>query len=1090
MWLFGQNAGLNFDSGNPVSFSGSQLNTVEGCSSIADENGALLFYTDGITVWNSQHQQMTNGVNLGGNPSSSQSGLIVPNPNDPTIYYLFTVGTNAVGSTGLPQNAGFKYYTVDMSLNGGLGDVVAGSVVNLSGGLSNSWTEKVTAVKTDNCDSYWAISLVNNTFYSYLVDGSGVAVTPVISTVSNSAGDVRGYLKIAPDGTKIVSANMNTGTYIYDFDNATGIISNGNQLNINGERGYGVEFSLNSKRLYISTGNFTAGSTENLYQFDLDLTTFNDVNNSRRLIHSYSNTRGALQLASNGKIYWASDGSNDNNKFISVINAPENLGSSVNYQHRSVSLGGRTCTQGLPPFIQSLFLPSVDIINNNPLQLATDLDLCDGDTFRLESNDVGTYPPTTTYEWTFNDNPIVPNVTTSYIDIDGITHGDGEYRVKIDFNDNTCQLLGVATITYHANPTINTPVSIKQCDDDTDGISLIDLTLFNDSISTDSAVQFSYFTDETDANNDTGAILDPVNYSTATNTLWVRVTNIDNCFKVARLDILVSATATAYNKTISKCDDFVDTSNNDYDGFSEFDLTQVETDVLNLFPASIQADLGIAYYKNINDAQLQANAINNPATYRNSIIFNERIYIRVNNNTNLDCAGLGIDLYIDLVVEPLPVVTEPTPKRGCDNGSGQFDFNTTGIINEVLGTQTGITLTFFDENDVQIPTASFFPNYTSTSQTIKIVATNNITNDVNGPCSKETTQEFIVDFIPIANTIPILQLCDDAPDGNDGMSVFDTSLIESAILGGSPADTEIHYYTNYYDLLLRTEILPTLPEFFNTATQTITAEVINTNNPNCVATTDIQFLIEEDSPIFDIYDQLLCLDQLPTPLMVSIENPMAIYTYYWENDKGEQVGDDTATIGITEAGEYTVTATSTSICDTTKTFTITESSIPQIETVTIFDDSPNNRVSVLVSGAGDYEFSLDNEAYVDGNELYGHIFYNVLEGAHTININDKNGCTPVVTKEIVVVRFPRHISPNHDGIYDTFSIYGGDAFAETNVVIYDRYGKTIANLKNNDSWDGLYLGKIASEADYWFVATFTDNLGKEYERKGHFSLKH
>ncbi|HIE45172.1 MAG TPA: hypothetical protein EYP87_03145, partial [Flavobacteriaceae bacterium] len=121
IWYFGNNAGLDFSNGDPTPLNNGQLSTVEGCSSFSDSNGDLLFYSDGITVYNKNHVVMQNGNNLGGNPSSSQSGLIVPSPGDPNIFYLFTVGTNAVGQTGYPQNAGFKYYTIDMTTNGGLG---------------------------------------------------------------------------------------------------------------------------------------------------------------------------------------------------------------------------------------------------------------------------------------------------------------------------------------------------------------------------------------------------------------------------------------------------------------------------------------------------------------------------------------------------------------------------------------------------------------------------------------------------------------------------------------------------------------------------------------------------------------------------------------------------------------------------------------------------------------------------------------------------------------------------------------------------------------------------------------------------------
>tara|TARA_B110000211_G_C14069015_1_gene549069 strand:- start:2194 stop:2424 length:231 start_codon:yes stop_codon:yes gene_type:complete len=42
IWYFGYNAGLDFNSGSPVLLSNGQLNTYEGCATIADNNGDLL----------------------------------------------------------------------------------------------------------------------------------------------------------------------------------------------------------------------------------------------------------------------------------------------------------------------------------------------------------------------------------------------------------------------------------------------------------------------------------------------------------------------------------------------------------------------------------------------------------------------------------------------------------------------------------------------------------------------------------------------------------------------------------------------------------------------------------------------------------------------------------------------------------------------------------------------------------------------------------------------------------------------------------------------------------------------------------------
>ncbi|WP_282053397.1 hypothetical protein [Maribacter luteus] len=77
IWYFGENAGLDFNTSPPTVLTNSAMIAPEGCSSIADTNGDLLFYTNGETIYNRNHQPMVNGIGLNGNVSSSQSVLIV-----------------------------------------------------------------------------------------------------------------------------------------------------------------------------------------------------------------------------------------------------------------------------------------------------------------------------------------------------------------------------------------------------------------------------------------------------------------------------------------------------------------------------------------------------------------------------------------------------------------------------------------------------------------------------------------------------------------------------------------------------------------------------------------------------------------------------------------------------------------------------------------------------------------------------------------------------------------------------------------------------------------------------------------------------
>ncbi|VAW11443.1 hypothetical protein MNBD_BACTEROID03-1338 [hydrothermal vent metagenome] len=121
-WCFGNGAGTTFnDDGTVSANTNGRLNTFEGCTTISDPAGDLLFYTDGITVYNQDHVVMENGNGLFGDSSSTQSAIIIPKPDDPDIYYIF------MGDTSIAENdvdRGLNYSEVDISLNGGNGAIV------------------------------------------------------------------------------------------------------------------------------------------------------------------------------------------------------------------------------------------------------------------------------------------------------------------------------------------------------------------------------------------------------------------------------------------------------------------------------------------------------------------------------------------------------------------------------------------------------------------------------------------------------------------------------------------------------------------------------------------------------------------------------------------------------------------------------------------------------------------------------------------------------------------------------------------------------------------------------------------------------
>ncbi|HPH83205.1 MAG TPA: hypothetical protein PL185_11560, partial [Flavobacteriales bacterium] len=146
-WFFGNGCGVSFNSGAPVAFANSNLNSAEGVSSISDATGNVLMYTDGLSLYNQNDVVMPNGSGLLGGNSSSQSAVIIRKPLSNNLYYLFTADQDA-------QPDGIRYSIVDMSLNGGLGNITATKNVL----LHTPATEKLTAVQHCNKRDVWIIA--------------------------------------------------------------------------------------------------------------------------------------------------------------------------------------------------------------------------------------------------------------------------------------------------------------------------------------------------------------------------------------------------------------------------------------------------------------------------------------------------------------------------------------------------------------------------------------------------------------------------------------------------------------------------------------------------------------------------------------------------------------------------------------------------------------------------------------------------------------------------------------------------------------------------------------------------------------------
>ncbi|MEO8151018.1 MAG: T9SS type A sorting domain-containing protein [Bacteroidia bacterium] len=443
IWYFGNYAGIDFNNGTPVALTNSAMYQMEGCSSIADSLGNLLFYTSGNNVWNKQHQMMPNGWALHGGLSSSQSALIVQQPGSYNLYYIFTADEEA-GSDG------FCYSIVDMNASGGLGDVIQKNVQ-----LLNQVTEKITACFDSTGLGVWVIThdWGNSSFLAYHLTSSGLNLVPTISNVgpliNGNIYNAIGCLQSNTTGSYLAMANENAYPdkfYLFNFDNSTGTISNQIILNvpalINGPYlPYGVAFSQNGEVLY---GTVHTPQVSILYQWDLSSGNAATINASILSIPDSSPLHevGAIALAPDKKIYCAKWQST----FISVINNPDIVGLGCNYVDSAIYLLGMQSYLGLPNFNVGIFKKAAPAIN----LMSTDTLFCEKHC--IDFYDLSTNSPTS-WQWLF---PGADSLTSTLQNPTNICYNIyGSYDVTlIACNAAGCDTLHLTNfINCYQNPT-------------------------------------------------------------------------------------------------------------------------------------------------------------------------------------------------------------------------------------------------------------------------------------------------------------------------------------------------------------------------------------------------------------------------------------------------------------------------------------------------------------------------------------------------------------------------------------------------------------------------------------------------------------
>jgi gliding motility-associated-like protein len=726
-------------------------------------------------------------------------------------------------------------------------------------------------------------------------------------------------------------------------------------------------------------------------------------------------------------------------------------------------------------------------------------------TFTIDTNSIDSYQWQLSTNGGTNWTNIVNNTTysgstTIILTVSNVTPSmvGYKYRVLLNKTGNSCGLLSDnATLTTYALPIISSPVILVQCDEDTDGISSFNLRQKENTISADATNHiFTYYTTLAAANNadNLQLINNPIAFVTSNTTVYCRVENSDGCFRVAQMNLVVSVTQIPASFQIPssyKCDDFLDAINDDRDGVSEFNFSNVTS--------SIQAILTnpsaytIKYYKSEadflseTDASGNSLAITNTANYRNIGYPNlQTIWVRVESNLDNSCYGF---ITFNLIVESLPFANSVNALnliRHCDdNQDGIYGFDTSGIEALVLNGQTNVSVNYFKSNGIQLSSPLPNPFNVNGSEIISIRVTNNTTMVTTGPCYDQINLQFIVDDLPEAFAVSqnLTTACDNEfdPINQDGIYSFDTTGFEDTILGGQTG--MVVYYFNENNIPLQSP----LPNPFVTTSQNVTVIVENSINTDCTAQVILPFIINP-TPKIDLEEALqICLPETQITISASFidATPTSDYIFQWYFNGLILAGETNPSITVSNEGNYSVDVTNIYNCTKTKNITIVNSEIAQLVDIDIVDLSDINTVLVTVIGSGDYQYALDD---INGPYQVSNFFNNVPIGLHEVYIKDINGCGIVGPVTIPVLGIPAYFTPNGDGFHDYWNVKGvSEEFNyRSTIYIFDRYGKLLKQIGTIGlGWDGTYNGQLMPSDDYWYSIQFEDGRSA----KGHFALK-
>lgn len=1027
-WYFPLNAGLNFNTNPPTPLTNGAFMAYGTSACISDNNGNLLFYTNGVSVWNRNHQQMPNGFGLFGLGASSNSAIVIPFRNKSNFYYIFTAdGHQSALTAGFN---GYNYSIVDMNADNGFGDVVSKNNF-----LYKPSGEKLCAIQNKNGNDIWLITRDwKDTFRVYNIGCSDTITNPVISVIGTSSDSVimnnYGEIKANSKGDLVaVCSQVQNFVEIFKFNNETGKLSNCIKLPIF-VKPIGLEFSPSSKFLYISAFDTTIGplSSSNFSVYQLDISIFDStiICNSLFKVGSRVNVQaGGLQLASDNKIYVATSTFDTT---LGVIANPDNQGLSCNFIGRFINLGGKTTANFLPYAPTFLFAsPNVQIPSYTVAPDCRTVTLT-GKTY-IKGNNL-------TFKWKFGDGDSTVQIVPSSGDttFTSVTHffplGIDTFNVQLFVTSDTVCGQGSAGKKVVVKPPKPTAKFGFQTFCNNTQVNFTDSSLlnFNPSLS----YKWQFFTKQ-------NILLDS---SVLQNTSYTFPT-LDT-FKVRLIvrSALACVQADTLTKTIVlKAKPIANFSYTNNCGSLAAAFTNTST---------VVADTLSSYYWNFGDGNIvfTKNPNHNYAAFGNYIV-------KLVVTSSLGCVSDTFSLPVSIKAKP--VANFIYSNNGCA-GLPVLLQDSAYVTNSSIATHYWQLPNGNSFNTVHInPTFAIGGSYS-----VKYVVAS-----AQGCVSDTLIKSVFIESIPVAAIAPVNGGCVNEVlnfTSNSSMTFGSINQYKWKFTNTDSVSQQINN-TNF--------------TFTSAGNYNIEHQVQSSNG--CVSNTAITPITIHSKPIAVFSNGLVCLGKQVSFLNESINAVGAIVNSEWLVGNGVVSNNNTGfDYTFNQGGNYLVSLKVTTANGCSNTFTKTIAVEPAIANAGK-DTIVREGEPFVLNGSGGISYVWQPPIGLDDVNKANPIGILNNSQQYNVKITTAQGCVGFDTVMITVLRnlkIPNAFSPNGDGMNETWNIEQLKDYSTAEIQIFNRNGQLLYSAKGNNiaAWNGTINNKPVPVGTYYYVIILNNQL--------------